>query len=166
MLTSTLAFCADAISLEGKPAPDIELTAVSAGGKHETVKLSSFKGKKNVVLAFYPKAMTKGCTIECKTFSQLANKLGDLDTVVFGISTDNAADQGKFIEKESLKISLFADPDKKVTESLGALSKSGMASRYSYVIDKEGTIRKVYTKVSPAAHPEEVAAYIKANLKK
>lgn len=59
-MVTGLAMSADAISLEGKPAPDIELTAVSAGGKQEPVKLSSFKGKKNVVLAFYPKAMTPG----------------------------------------------------------------------------------------------------------
>ena len=157
---------ADPLTLEGKPAPDIELTAVSAGGKSEQVKLSSFKGKKNVVLAFYPKAMTPGCTVECRAFSQLSDKIADLDTVVFGISTDNAASQGKFIEKESLKIQLLADDGKKMSEALGALSPRGMSSRYSYVIDKGGVIRKVYTKVTPASHAEEVATFIKANLKK
>jgi peroxiredoxin Q/BCP len=96
----------------------------------------------------------------------LVDKLADLDTVVFGISTDNAATQGKFVEKESLKISLLADSDKKMSEALGALSSRGFASRYTYVIDKQGIIKKVYTKVSPAAHPEEVATYSKANLKK
>lgn len=60
LLTGGIGMSADPLSLEGKPAPDIELTAVSAGGKSEPVKLSSFKGKKNVVLAFYPKAMTPG----------------------------------------------------------------------------------------------------------
>ena len=104
--------------------------------------------------------------MECRAFSQLADKLADLDTVVFGISTDNAATQGKFIEKESLKIQLLADDGKKMSEALGALSPRGMSSRYSYVIDKEGVIRKVYTKVTPASHAEEVATFIKANLKK
>jgi len=60
LLTGGIGMTADPITLEGKPAPDIELTAVGAGGKSEQVKLSSFKGKKNVVLAFYPKAMTPG----------------------------------------------------------------------------------------------------------
>lgn len=96
----------------------------------------------------------------------MVDKLADLDTVVFGVSTDNAATQGKFVEKESLKIALLADSDKKMSEALGALSGRGMSNRYSYVIDKEGIIRKVYTKVSPSAHAEEVAAYIKTNLKK
>lgn len=86
--------------------------------------------------------------------------------MVFGISTDNAATQGKFIEKESLKIRLLADDGKKMSEALGALSPRGSSSRYSYVIDKAGVIRKVYTKVTPASHAEEVAAYIKANLAK
>ena len=96
----------------------------------------------------------------------MVDKLADLDTVVFGISTDNVATQGKFVEKESLKISLLADSDKKMSEALGALSSRGFASRYTYVIDKQGIIKKVYTKVSPSAHPEEVATFIKANLKK
>lgn len=67
--------------------------------------------------------------------------------------------------KEKLEIPLLADPDKKVTASFGALGKSGMASRYSYVIDKTGTVRKIYTAVKIDAHPQEVLAFIEKNLK-
>lgn len=84
---------------------------------------------------------------------------------MIGISTDNLADQKKFTDKESLNFPLFADPDKKVTKSFGALSERGFASRYTYVIDKKGTVRKIYTKVSPADHPAEVLTYVKENLK-
>lgn len=144
----------------GSKAPAFELTAISKGGKKETVKLADFKDKKNVVLAFYPKAMTPGCTVECKAFSKVAGKFADLDTVVFGISTDNETSQDKFIVKESLDIPLLADPEKKLTSALGALSPRGSASRYTYVIDKQGKIAKVFTKVSPANHADEVLQFV------
>lgn len=73
--------------------------------------------------------------------------------------------QQKFVEKEKLEIPLLADPEKTVTTAFGALSKSGMASRYTYVIDKQGVVKKIYTSVKPDAHPQEVLDYIKANLK-
>ena len=92
-------------------------------------------------------------------------KFAKLDTVVFGISTDNAQTQNKFIVKESLEIPLLADPDKKVATLLGAISPRGFANRYTYVIDKQGKIAKVYTKVSPATHAEEVLAFIEKELK-
>ncbi len=73
--------------------------------------------------------------------------------------------QQKFVEKEKLEIPLLADPEKKVTTAFGALSKFGMASRYTYVIDKEGVVKKIYTTVKVDAHPQEVLDYIQANLK-
>ena len=103
--------------------------------------------------------------MECKALSQLAEKFAGLDTEVFGISTDNAASQGKFIAKEMLEIQLLADPDKKMITALGALSPRGFASRYTYVIDKKGVIRKVYTSVTPAKHAAEVAEYVGTELK-
>lgn len=83
-----------------------------------------------------------------------------MDTVVFGISTDNETSQDKFIAKESLEIPLLADPEKKLTGALGALSPRGSASRYTYVIDKQGNIAKVFTKVSPATHADEVIKFL------
>jgi peroxiredoxin Q/BCP len=160
-----IAIC-DEIPAPGSKAPEIELVAVSNGGKKETVRISDYKDKKNVVLAFYPKAMTKGCTIECNALSKVNEKFAKLDTVVFGISTDDETSQDKFIAKESLQIPLLADPDKKITTKLGALSARGFANRYTYVIDKKGNIAKVYTKVAPATHAEEVLTYIEKELSK
>jgi thioredoxin-dependent peroxiredoxin len=156
---------------EGEKAPDIELQAtqidkVKPGAK--TLKLSDFStgaNRKNVVLFFYPKAMTPGCTVESCGFRDVSADLAKLDTVVIGISTDPLDLQQQFTDKEKLNFPLFADPEKKATQAYGALSPRGMASRYTFVIDKQGTVRKVYTTVSPQNHPAEVVKFVKENLK-
>jgi thioredoxin-dependent peroxiredoxin len=153
----------------GKPAPAFDLPATNVGAalpdKKEAKKISlkDLRGK-NVVLFFYPKAMTRGCTIESCGFRDKAEQFAKLDTVVLGISTDNLADQGKFTEKEKLNFPLLADDEKVVTKAYGALSPRGMASRYTFVIDKKGVLRKVYTTVTPKNHPEQVLHYVKENL--
>ena len=155
---------------EGKPAPNFELQATQIekilpdkkGAK--TLSLKDLKGK-NVVLFFYPKAMTKGCTIESCGFTKVNDDFAKLNTVVIGISVDTLDDQMKFTEKEKLTTPLFADPEKKATAAFGALGPKGYANRYTYVIDKEGVVRKIYTAVKPDTHPEEVLKYIKENLK-
>jgi peroxiredoxin Q/BCP len=163
----------DPKGLEGKPAPAVDLPAVSVNKVLPDLKdaksldLAAFKGKKNVVLFFYPKAMTPGCTVESCGFRDLIDDFAKLDTVVIGISVDKLEDQQKFTEKEKLNFPLLADPEKKVTEAFGALSPRGFASRYTFVIDKNGVVRKVYTEgVQPKAHPAEVLAYVKENLAK
>jgi peroxiredoxin Q/BCP len=171
-LFSAAALAADATPKEGSPAPDISLPAtqidkVLPGDKGSpTLKLSDLKGKKNVVLFFYPKAMTSGCTVESCGFRDVADKLAALDTVVIGISVDKLDDQQKFTDKEHLNFPLFADTDKSATKAYGALSARGMASRYTFIIDKQGVIRKVYTTVTPKSHPEEVVTFVKENLAK
>jgi peroxiredoxin Q/BCP len=154
---------------EGKPAPDITLEAtqiekILPDKKGEKkLSLKDLRGK-NVVLYFFPKAMTKGCTIESCGFRDKTADFAKLDTVVIGISTDKLEDQVKFTEKEKLNFPLFADPDKKATEAFGALSPRGLEARYTFVIDKKGVVRKIYKQVTPADHPEEVLKYIKDNL--
>lgn len=155
----------------GKPAPAIDLQATSIDKAlpdkkdAKNLNLKDLKGK-NVVLFFYPRAMTKGCTIESCGFRDRIEKFAALDTVVLGISTDDLEAQDKFTKKEKLNFPLLADPEKKVTKAYGALSPRGFANRYTYVIDKKGVLRQVYTKVSPATHPDEVLSYIKENLSK
>ena len=157
--------------VEGKPAPDVDLPATQIGKvlpdkkDAKTMSLKDFQGKKNVVLFFFPKAMTPGCTVESCGFRDKVADFAKLDTVVIGISTDTLENQLKFTEKESLKTPLFADPDKKVTAAFGALGSTGFAKRYTFVIDKKGIVRKIYTAVTPAKHPDEVLAYVKENLK-
>ena len=164
---------ADAPIKEGDKAPDIELQATQIekalpdkkGAK--TLKLSDLKGKKNVVLFFYPKAMTRGCTVESCGFRDVNEQFTKIDTVILGISTDNLDLQQQFTDKEKLNFPLLADPEKKLTKAFGALRPDGnMAQRYTYVIDKEGKVRKVYTTVSPQGHPEEVLKFVKENLAK
>jgi peroxiredoxin Q/BCP len=158
---------------EGKPAPDVTLPATSIGKvlpdkkDAKTLSLKDFEGKKNVVLFFFPKAMTPGCTIESCGFRDKIDDLAKMDTVVIGISTDTIDDQQKFTDKEKLNFPLFADSDKKITEGFGVLDSSrGLASRQTFIIDKKGVVRKIYSKVSPKDHPDEVVNYIKDNLTK
>jgi peroxiredoxin Q/BCP len=151
---------------EGTPAPAFDLPFAAAKGAAGKTKLSlaDLKGK-NVVLYFYPKAMTPGCTTESCGFRDVNAEFEKLDTVVLGISTDKVADQNKFVEKEKLNFPLLADSEKTVAKAYGALSQRGVASRYTFVIDRQGVIRKVYTDVKPGDHPKEVLNFVKENLK-
>jgi peroxiredoxin Q/BCP len=86
--------------------------------------------------------------------------------VIIGISVDTLADQQKFTDKEHLNFPLVADSDKKAAKAYGALGPRGFANRYTFVIDKQGVIRKVYTTVNPQNHPEEVLTFVKEHLAK
>src|SRR5262249_20374088 len=148
---------------EGQPAPEVTLEAATAKGAKK-VSLKDYQGKKNVVLFFYPRAMTPGCTKESCAFRDLSKEFDALDTVVFGISTDNVEAQTKFIEKEKLTMPLLADPDKTVTKLFDSLRPTGAANRDTFVIDKTGKVRKIYRGVKDAgAHPKEVFEYVKTN---
>jgi peroxiredoxin Q/BCP len=152
-----------------KPAPAFDLPATQVGkvlpDKKEATKLSlkDLKGK-NVVLFFFPKALTRGCTIESCGFRDRIKKFSDLDTVVVGISNDTLEKQEEFTKKEKLNFPLLADTGKKVTNAYGAMSLRGVPSRFTFVIDKKGVLRKVYTSVAPGKHPDEVLAYVKEKL--
>ncbi len=151
---------------EGEPAPAVELPAAYAGkaitGKKDGAMLSlkDFQGKKNVVLFFYPKAMTPGCTVESCGFRDVSDKFARLDTVVIGVSTDPVDLQKQFIAKEKLNFPLLADGDKEIAKRFGVLNDRGMANRVTFVIDKQGNIAKVYSKVTPKGHPEEVLKFV------
>ncbi len=155
---------------EGKPAPNIDLPATQVEKvlpdkkEAKSLSLKDLQGKKNVILFFYPKAMTPGCTIESCGFRDKVEKFAELDTVIIGISTDNLEDQQKFTDKEKLNFPLFADADKKVAKTFGVLNERGFANRVSYVIDKKGVVRKIYSNVNATKHPEEVLIYVKENL--
>jgi peroxiredoxin Q/BCP len=155
----------------GKPAPAFDLPAANVGmalpDKKEAKKLSlkDLRGK-NVVLFFYPRAMTRGCTIESCGFRDKAEQFAKLDTVVVGISTDTLDKQQQFTKKEKLNFPILADDEKVVTKAYGALNPKEYANRYTFVIDKKGVLRKFYTKVSPDKHPDQVLDYVKENLAK
>jgi peroxiredoxin Q/BCP len=139
---------------EGSPAPDFTLQ--SQEGK--TVSLKDFRGEW-VVLYFYPKDMTQGCTIEAHNFQRDQAQYTAKKAAIVGVSADNIDSHQQFCTKENLTFKLLADPDKKMIASYGSLAGNGMvASRNTFIIDPKGVIRKVYTGVKPNPHSEEVLA--------
>ena len=136
-------------------APDFEL---------DGVKLADFRGKW-VVLYFYPKDDTPGCTAEACSFRDARDDLTALDAELIGISRDDAASHEKFKEKYNLNFHLLSDPDKKVIEAYGAwgskmFGKEGVL-RKTFLIDPEGVVQKVYGRVTPLGHGEQVVEELK-----
>jgi peroxiredoxin Q/BCP len=133
-----------------KPAPDFTLND-QEGKPH---KLSDYRGQL-VLLYFYPKDMTSGCTAEAQCFRDKFNDLKALNVQILGVSTDDQASHEKFAEKEHLNFPILSDTDKKVVEAYGVW-KLLFTKRESFLIDKDGIIIKHYEKVSPKEHAEEV----------
>ncbi|MGZ5031145.1 MAG: peroxiredoxin [Methylobacter sp.] len=135
---------------------------------NETVSLSDYLGKKNVVLYFYPKDDTPGCTIEANQFTQLAEEFAKADTVVIGVSKDTCASHTDFINKYGLKVDLLADVDGKLCESYGVWQereKNGVKSmailRSTFIINKQGELVDVAYGVTPEGHAQEVLEKVK-----
>lgn len=156
----------------GDKAPDFSLPASgSAGsplGNGQTVSLESFKGKKNVVLYFYPKDNTPGCTVQARGFRDSIKNIEAQDTIVLGVSPDKIASHEKFIKKFSLPFLLLSDEDHKMSTAYTVwIEKSMYGRKYmgiertTFVIDKTGTIVKVFTKVKPQGHNEKVLEVLK-----
>jgi peroxiredoxin Q/BCP len=142
---------------EGDKAPDFTLQ--SDDGKQ--VKLSGYMGVSNVILYFYPKDQTPGCTKEACNFRDNLSQFKDLNATVLGVSVDDIESHKAFKEKENLNFTLLADPDKTVTTEYGVLNMIGMSSRVTFVIDKEGIIRKIYPKVDPSENYKDLLALLK-----
>lgn len=143
-------------------APDFEL----ADQDGKTKKLSEFRGKR-VILYFYPKDNTPGCTKEACSLRDSKPQLDDMNTVIIGVSRDGAESHRKFIEKQSLNFILLSDPEHKVMEEYGAWGekvlygkKSMGVIRSTFIINPEGMIEKVYKKVSTATHGEDILKYL------
>ena len=148
----------------GDPAPDFSLPAVPDG----PIKLKQFRGKQNVVLYFYPRDNTPGCTQEACDFRDSAPKLKKADTVVLGISPDSTASHEKFAAKFGLPFVLLSDPEHQVAEKYGVWVEKNMYGRKSmgiqratFLIDKKGKIAAVWPKVKVKGHVEEVVAKLK-----
>lgn len=142
------------VPAEGSVAPDFKLQ--SQEGK--TFSLKDFRGQW-VVLYFYPKDMTQGCTIEAHNFQRDLDQYTAKKAAIVGVSADNIDSHQQFCTKESLTFKLLADPGKETIGSYGSLAPNGMvAARNTFLIDPKGVIRKVYTQVKPNPHSEEVLA--------
>ena len=137
-------------------AAQIEKALHDAGAKEDkTLSIADLKGK-TVVVFFYPKASTSGCTIESCGFRDIADKFPK-DAVIIGASADKEAAQSKFIKENKLPFALLCDTDLKLIKELGIQSTKGkVPQRITFLVDKDGKIAKVYTKVAPKDHPAEV----------
>ena len=139
---------------EGSNAPDFTLPSQEGA----TVSLKDYRGKW-VVLYFYPKDQTPGCTREAHNFQVDQSKYAEHNAVVLGVSVDSVDSHKKFCAKEGLNFKLLADTEHKVTDSYGSLTNLGLvkfAARHTFLIDPNGKIAKVYTSVDPSKHSEEV----------
>ena len=148
---------------QGQLAPEFKLE----NQDNEQVSLSDFKGKKNVLIYFYPKAMTPGCTTQSIGLSGIRDKLAKLDTVVLGISPDAPKRLKKFEERDSLTIQLLSDEDHKVAEQFGVWGEKkfmgkvyGGIHRISFFIDKDGKIQQVFNKFKTKDHHDVVLDFI------
>src|SRR5215475_8324154 len=135
----------------GQSAPDFSLPSQEGA----PVSLKQFHGK-YVVLYFYPKDMTQGCTIEAHNFQQDLPKYNQANAVIVGVSVDSTDSHKEFCAKESLTFKLLSDTDKKVVDQYGSMSPRGVASRNTFLVDPSGKIAKVWTGVNPSKHSEEV----------
>ncbi len=147
----------------GTKAPDFSMPT----DEGDTVSLAGLKGK-NIVLYFYPKDDTPGCTIEAKDFRDHIKEFGKFDTVVIGVSKDSIDSHGKFREKYCLPFPLASDESGAVCEAYGTWGEKSMygktymgIERTTYLIDKTGTIRNVWRKVKVDGHVEEVLNTVK-----
>jgi len=151
-------------ALQGKKAPAFALS--DADGK--TVALKDLVGANNLVLYFYPKDMTPGCTLEACSFRDNIASIKALGAIVVGISADSTDSHGKFIAKHGLNFPLLADPGLKVCKLYGVYKMKSLYGRQfmgiertTFIIDKAGVVRRVFPKVKVSGHTEEVIAGLK-----
>ena len=140
----------------GEVAPDFTLNSQES----KAVSLHDFKGKW-VVLYFYPKDMTQGCTIEAHNFQRDLPQYDKKNAVILGVSVDSVDSHVQFCTKESLSFRLLSDERHEVVGKYGSLAKFGtaeVAARNTFIIDPKGVIQKVYEKVNPMPHSAEVLA--------
>ncbi len=147
----------------GKKAPDFSLQ----NQDDEKVSLKDLIGQK-VVLYFYPKDDTSGCTKEACSFSDDLPKFSKIDAVIFGVSPDSVSSHKKFSEKYKLKFDLLADEEKKVVEKYGVWKEKSMygrkymgVERTTFIIDEKGKIKKIFNKVKVDGHNKEVLEALK-----
>jgi peroxiredoxin Q/BCP len=136
----------------------------------EKIRLSDFVGSKNVVVYFYPKALTPGCTVQACGIRDSQSPLKKLDTVVFGISPDPVSRLVKFREKHELNFDLLSDEDHSIAEKYGVwglkkfMGREFMGvKRMSFIINKEGRLSEIFEKVKTKTHHDDLVEYLKNN---
>lgn len=149
---------------EGQKAPDFTLPTL--GDKN--ISLSDFKGNKAVILYWYPKDDTPGCTKEACFFRDLQAEFDAAGAIILGVSIDSLKSHEKFAEKYHLPFPLLSDEDKSVSTAYGVFKEKSMygktflgIERTTFVIDKEGIIRKIWPKVKVEGHVDEVLEFVR-----
>ncbi len=144
---------------EGDPAPDFSLSA----GDGSAISLADFRGKQDVVLYFYPKDDTPGCTIESCAFRDRYPQFTGSGAAILGVSLDSIESHQKFARKYSLPFPLLSDPDAKVSKAYGVYRKKSMygreqwgIERSTFVVGRDGRIRKIFRRVKVEGHLDEV----------
>lgn len=130
------------------------------GSDGKTYSLADYKGNKAVVLAWFPKAFTSGCTIECKSLAENGHLLKEFNAQYFMASTDDVEDNTKFAQETKADFPLLSDPDGEVAEAYD-VSFMGYAKRHTFYIDKTGKIVMIDENVRPAKSAEDMAKYMK-----
>ena len=139
----------------GDQAPDFSLAA--SDGK--TYKLSDYKGKKAVVVAWFPKAFTSGCTIECKSLAANGEKIRKFNVAYFMASVDPVEANKGFAEQEKADFPLLSDPTKETAKAYGVLNQgNGFARRWTYYIGKDGKVLAIDKEVKPPSSAEDMVA--------
>ena len=137
----------------GDIAPDFELQ----GSDGQTHKLSDYRGR-TVVIAWFPKAFTRGCTIECKSLAQNGHLLREFDVSYFMASVDPIEDNVGFAEQQSADFPILSDPTKAIARAYNVLGSRGMALRHTYYIGADGKVIAVDKNIKPATSAEDIAA--------
>jgi len=143
----------------GDQAPDFELPASDGN----TYRLSDYRGDRAVVIAWYPKAFTSGCTVECKSLAENGHLIEEFDVAYFMASVDPLADNTAFAEENNAQFPILSDEDKRVAEAFDVLIPViGVASRTTIYIDKDGVIAFIDDDINPATSAEDIASRLDA----
>ena len=152
VLMSTFSISVFALEV-GDTAPEFSLQ----GTDGKTHKLSDYRGKQAVVLAWFPKAFTSGCTLECKSLAENGHLLKKFEAIYFMASVDPIDDNIGFAKKEKADFPLLSDPSKETAEAYDVLSEGGYALRHTFYIGKDGKILAIDSNVRPAQSAQDMA---------
>jgi peroxiredoxin Q/BCP len=142
----------------GDEAPDFALT----GSDGRLYRLSEFRGRRAVVLAWFPKAFTGGCTAECRSIAANRAVLSSFNAQYFGISVDDVETNRQFAESMDLDFPVLSDPDTSVARAYGVLQPTGFAARWTFYIGADGRIAAIDTQVRVGSHGADVAERLRA----
>ena len=154
MLLASAAGAQDAQLQVGDMAPDFTLQASDG----ETYKLVDFRGEQAVVIAWYPRAFTRGCTIECKSLAENGHLIREYEVTYFMASVDPLEENTAFAAEQNADFPLLSDPTKVTANAYGVLNQRGMANRWTFYIGKSGRILYIDKEVRPRTSAEDMAA--------